>query len=377
MAGMDPTTEQRTYARLAGICFLANYVLQGLGDWVTILARSGETFAEKARYAAENYLLWRVCLLEVGLAWIAIGALAFALYVVLEPVNRRLAQLALYLRLGASFVGGASLMFRVAEGRLYKASATEGLFTSEQLQTLVAAMKRGAGEGVELAWMFQAAGSMLFFVLFLRSRYLPPALARFGIVGSALVIAMSVAMFVFPQYIAQLKLMGVPGFLTEVATTLGERGYAVDLATDGERADFLVGTEPYDAVVLDLGLPRIDGLTLLERWRAAGIAVPVLVLDGPARERAGPLSTAPSRPRQLAHSPAHFPPDPAAPHGASTSDKRSPVRPKTQRSSTRARASARKRAPSGSVPWRPSISPRMPPRSSRTRSWERRPASEA
>jgi two-component system OmpR family response regulator len=52
----------------------------------------------------------------------------------------------------------------------------------------------------------------------------------------------------------------------------------VDVATDGERADFLVGTEPYDAVLLDLGLPRIDGLTLLERWRAAGIAVPVLVL---------------------------------------------------------------------------------------------------
>lgn len=63
-----------------------------------------------------------------------------------------------------------------------------------------------------------------------------------------------------------------------LATTLGERGYVVDIATDGERGDFLVSTEPYDAVILDLGLPRIDGLTLLERWRAGGIAVPVLVL---------------------------------------------------------------------------------------------------
>ena len=63
-----------------------------------------------------------------------------------------------------------------------------------------------------------------------------------------------------------------------LATTLGERGYAVDLARDGERGDFLVSTEPYDAVILDLGLPRIDGLTLLERWRAGGIAVPVLIL---------------------------------------------------------------------------------------------------
>lgn len=65
---------------------------------------------------------------------------------------------------------------------------------------------------------------------------------------------------------------------SRLAATLGESGYVADIATDGESADYLVGTEPYDAVILDLGLPRIDGLTLLERWRAGGIAVPVLVL---------------------------------------------------------------------------------------------------
>ena len=55
-------------------------------------------------------------------------------------------------------------------------------------------------------------------------------------------------------------------------------GYAVDTAADGERADFLALTERYDAVVLDLGLPKIDGLTLLKRWRDAGLAAPVLIL---------------------------------------------------------------------------------------------------
>jgi two-component system, OmpR family, response regulator len=63
-----------------------------------------------------------------------------------------------------------------------------------------------------------------------------------------------------------------------LASTLGESGYVADIAADGERADFLVSTETYDAIILDLGLPRIDGLTLLERWRAAGMAIPVLVL---------------------------------------------------------------------------------------------------
>ena len=64
----------------------------------------------------------------------------------------------------------------------------------------------------------------------------------------------------------------------QLARALTEGGYAVDCAADGERADFLVRTESYDAVLLDLGLPRVDGLTLLRGWREAGFAVPVLVL---------------------------------------------------------------------------------------------------
>lgn len=64
----------------------------------------------------------------------------------------------------------------------------------------------------------------------------------------------------------------------QLAATLAAAGYAVDSAADGERAEFLGSTEQYDAVVLDLGLPVMDGLTLLRRWRDAGVTTPVLVL---------------------------------------------------------------------------------------------------
>jgi len=64
----------------------------------------------------------------------------------------------------------------------------------------------------------------------------------------------------------------------QIASALGEAGYAVDCAADGERADFLGRTERYDAVVLDLGLPKVDGLTVLRRWREDGLPMPVLVL---------------------------------------------------------------------------------------------------
>jgi two-component system, OmpR family, response regulator len=68
----------------------------------------------------------------------------------------------------------------------------------------------------------------------------------------------------------------------ELVRSLEEAGYAVDRAADGERADFLGQTERYDAVVLDLGLPGMDGLTVLRRWREAGLAMPVLVLTARA-----------------------------------------------------------------------------------------------
>jgi len=69
-----------------------------------------------------------------------------------------------------------------------------------------------------------------------------------------------------------------PLLAQQLADALTEAHHVVDCAPDGAEADFLATTESYDAIVLDLGLPKLDGLTLLRRWREAGISVPVLVL---------------------------------------------------------------------------------------------------
>jgi two-component system OmpR family response regulator len=74
-----------------------------------------------------------------------------------------------------------------------------------------------------------------------------------------------------------------PTLAERVSAVLERGGFLVDIARDGEAADFLGQTETYDAAVLDLGLPRRDGLELLRAWRAAGVALPVLILTARGR----------------------------------------------------------------------------------------------
>ena len=69
----------------------------------------------------------------------------------------------------------------------------------------------------------------------------------------------------------------------QISTALTDAGYVVDKAHDGEEGHYLGDTAPYDAVILDLGLPVLDGVSVLEKWRRAGRKMPVLILT--ARDR--------------------------------------------------------------------------------------------
>ena len=74
-----------------------------------------------------------------------------------------------------------------------------------------------------------------------------------------------------------------PDLNRQLASALNDAGYAVDTAMDGEEGHFLGDTEPYDAVVLDIGLPTMDGISVLEQWRRNDRTMPVLILT--ARDR--------------------------------------------------------------------------------------------
>ena len=74
-----------------------------------------------------------------------------------------------------------------------------------------------------------------------------------------------------------------PDLNRQLVTALADAGYAVDSANDGEEGYFLGDTEPYDVVVLDIGLPKMDGISILEQWRRAGRKTPVIILT--ARDR--------------------------------------------------------------------------------------------
>lgn len=69
----------------------------------------------------------------------------------------------------------------------------------------------------------------------------------------------------------------------QIVEALNEAGYAVDSAFDGQEGHFLGDTEPYDAVILDIGLPKMDGITVVEKWRRDGRTMPVLMVT--ARDR--------------------------------------------------------------------------------------------
>ncbi len=216
----DPLTDgtQRTYARLAGFMFLLNYAVNVFGVLTPLKIKDVADFAERAQRVIDSEQLYRSALTSATIGWVTIVILGFALFVVLEPVNKRLAQLALFFRLGEAFVGGAAVLWSFATLRLYTSAQGEQALQNEQLQALIRVTANATDTGFYVAWTFFAPGSLLFFYLFYKSGYIPRALAALGMFGSVVMLLGNFGALIFPKHAGTMQYGWAPIGIAEITT---------------------------------------------------------------------------------------------------------------------------------------------------------------
>lgn len=211
---------QRFYARLAGFMYLFNYVTSVFGAVAPSSIRGSGDFEERAARVIASQLLYRTALTSMAIGWVLIVFLAYSLYVTLKPVNKRLAQLALFLELGQASVGAVTVIFSFVALGFYTIAQPTASFENDQLQAVVRVVDSAAGGGFNISMMFLAVGSTIFFCLFYKSRYIPRPLAAWGVFSSVLMLVVSVAMILFPGNASTLQFGWGPMGITEIGTAL-------------------------------------------------------------------------------------------------------------------------------------------------------------
>jgi hypothetical protein len=208
---------QRIYARVAGFLFLW-LIIAGLAGELTIshIAGSG-TFAETAKRVVASKHLYRAALSSELIETLSAVLLAFALYVTLKPVDKLLAQVAMYWRLGEAFIGGVGMIDGFVRLHLYS-SQSIGALGTDQSQALVDLTRNAGFASYNISAIFFSVGSILFCYLFFKSRYIPRILSAFGVFASVVVTIMCFGSLIFPEYSAMLQYGWAPMAIAEVTT---------------------------------------------------------------------------------------------------------------------------------------------------------------
>ena len=216
----DSSTErrQRRYARVAGFLFLW-LIITGLAGAITIshIVGSG-TFAERAKRVAASEHLYRLALSSELVETLSAAVLAFSLYVTLRPVDGLLAQLAMYWRLGESFIGAGGMLGAYLTLRLYTSPQSGGALGADQSEALLGLTDAAGFAAYNISAIFFSIGSILFCYLFFKSRYIPRILSAFGIFASVIVTIMCFGSLIFPEHAATLQYGWAPMAIFEVLT---------------------------------------------------------------------------------------------------------------------------------------------------------------
>jgi len=225
----DSSTErtQRIYARVAGFMYLW-LIIADLVGLLTIshIVGSG-TFAETTKRVVASEHLYRVALSSELIESVSAVLLAFALYVTLKPVDKLLAQIAMYWRLGESFIGGVMSIFSFLTLRLYSPSQSVGALGTDQSQALVGLTRHAASVAYDISAIFFSVGSTLFFYLFFKSRYIPRILSAFGVCASVIVAIICFGSLIFPEHASTLQYGWVPIAIAETITGIWLMIFAV------------------------------------------------------------------------------------------------------------------------------------------------------
>ena len=225
----DSSTErtQRIYARLAGFLFLW-LIVTGLAGMLTIshIVGAGD-FATKAKRVAASEHLYRLALSSELIETLSALLLAFALYATLRSVDKLLAQLAMYCRLGESFIGCVGVIFGFVKLHLYVSPQSMGALGTDQSQALMDLLRQVGSAAYNIGAMCFSIGSILFFYLFFKSRYIPRILSAFGVVASVVVTVICLGSLMFPEHAAKFQYGWAPMAIAEVATGIWLMLFAV------------------------------------------------------------------------------------------------------------------------------------------------------
>jgi hypothetical protein len=194
-------------------------IITGLAGALTIshIVGSG-TFAETAKRVVASEHLYRVALSSELIETLSAVLLAFALYVTLKPVDKLLTQIAMFWRLGESFIGGVGMIFGFVTLRLYSSAQSIGALGADQSQALVGLTRHAGFVAYNISAIFFSIGSILFFYLFFKSRYIPRILSALGVFASVIVTIMCFGSLIFPAHAATLQYGWAPMAIAEVTT---------------------------------------------------------------------------------------------------------------------------------------------------------------
>lgn len=218
MSRIEDEKTLNTYARIGGFMYLFVIGIYMAGDFLMGSFHVAGNFEQTAANIKAGEPLYRTGIAMQLVASVTTIILGGAFYVLLRPIDRNLALFAFLWRVLETVFGGVAVVFRLMALNVYMGSAN--IFALEEQQALVGALGQGARASFPVSTAYFAVGSVVFFYLLLKSRFIPRWLAGLGLGASLLVVVMSFATLIVPQQAAAVQFLWAPIFVAEILTGL-------------------------------------------------------------------------------------------------------------------------------------------------------------